>query len=84
MPLEVRNLGAGQEDILTSTGSSLLLLDLELHDVRGVLDDLVDVSPVSGTNLTQDTFEDPDDTANKPVTLKVINLASFRYHVMAP
>ena len=33
VPLEIGNLGAGQEDILSSTSCCLVLLDLNLHNV---------------------------------------------------
>ena len=69
MPLEVRDLGAAQEDVLAGTSGRLLLLDLNLHDVRGVLDDLGDVGAVTGADLTKDTLVDPDNTTNKPVAL---------------
>lgn len=69
MPLEVRNLGAADEDILSGTSLGLLLLDLELHDIRWVLDDLGDIRVVTRSDLTQDTFPNPDDTANKPIPL---------------
>jgi hypothetical protein len=67
--LEVRDLRATDEDVLSGTSSGLFLLDLQLHDVGRMLNDLVDVSPVAGTNLTEDTFPDPDNTADEPVTL---------------
>lgn len=40
MPLEVRDLRAGKEDVLTSSDGGLLLLDLQFHDLGWVLDDL--------------------------------------------
>ena len=70
MPLEVRHLGAGKENILSSLSLGPLLVDLNLHDVRRVLDDLGNISPVARPDLTQDTLGDPDDTANQPITLK--------------
>ena len=69
MPLEVGNLGAAEEDVLTGTSSRLFLLDLQLHDIGRVLNDLVDISPVTGANLTENTLVDPDNTTDKPVTL---------------
>lgn len=47
MPLEVGDLGARKEDVLTSSGSGLLFFDLELHDIGRVLDDLRNVCDVS-------------------------------------
>ena len=69
MPLEVRDLRAAQEDVLASLSRRLLLLDLDLHDVRRVLDDLRDVRAVAGANLAENTLVDPDHTAHEPVTL---------------
>ena len=69
MPLEVRDLGAAQEDVLAGTSGRLLLLDLNLHDVRWVLDDLGDVGAVPRADLAQDAFVDPDDAADEPVAL---------------
>jgi len=40
MPLEVRDLGARKEDVLTGSDGGLFLLDLEFHDLGRVLDDL--------------------------------------------
>ena len=69
MPLEVGDLRAAQEDVLAGTGGRLLLLNLDLHDVRRVLDDLRDVRAVAGANLAENTLVDPDNTTDKPVTL---------------
>ena len=69
MPLEVGDLRAAQEDVLAGLGGRLLLLDLELHDVRRVLDDLGDVGAVAGADLTKDTLVNPDNTADKPIPL---------------
>ena len=69
MPLEVGDLRAAQEDVLAGTGGRLLLLNLDLHDVRRVLNDLGDVSAVAGAHFTEDTLVDPDDTTNEPVAL---------------
>ena len=69
MPLEVRNLRAAEEDVLASLSRRLLLLDLDLHDVRRVLNDLGDVSAVARAHFTEDTLVDPDDTTDKPVAL---------------
>ena len=70
VPLEVGDLGAADEDVLTSTGGGLFLLDLELYNFRGVLDDLGDVGTVPRTNFTKHTLEDPDDATDKPVALR--------------
>ena len=75
MPLEVGYLGAGQEDVLTSPGGGLLLLDLEFHDLGRVLNDLGDVRPVARSDFTKDAFINPDDTTNKPVALVIYSLA---------
>ena len=72
MPLEVRDLGAREEDVLAGLGSRLLFLDLELEDIRRVLDDLVDVGPVTRADFAKDTLEDPDDTADEPVALRSV------------
>jgi hypothetical protein len=40
VPLEVRDLGARKEDVLTSSDGGLFLLDLKFHDLGRVLDDL--------------------------------------------
>ena len=70
MPLEVGDLRAAQEDVLASLSRRLLLLDLDLHDVRRVLDDLGDVGAVAGAHFTEDTLVDPDNTTNEPVALR--------------
>ena len=70
MPLEVRDFGAREEDILPCACRGLIFLDLQLHDVRRVLDDLGDVGAVTGADLTKDTLVDPDNTANEPVALQ--------------
>ena len=40
MPLEIRDLGARKEDVLTGPDGGLFLLDLKFHDLGRVLDDL--------------------------------------------
>jgi hypothetical protein len=69
VPLEVRDLRHVDEDVLASPRRRLLLLDLDLDDVGRVLDDFGDVGAVAGANLAQNTFTDPDDTADNPVAL---------------
>ena len=69
MPLEVGDLGAAEEDVLAGPGSRLFLLDLDLHDVRRVLDHLGDVGAVAGAHFTEDTLVDPDNTTDEPVAL---------------
>ena len=69
MPLKVGDLRAAKEDVLAGASSRLLLLDLELHDVGRVLDNLGDVGAVAGANLTKDTLECEDQATDKPVTL---------------
>jgi hypothetical protein len=69
MPLEVGDLGARQEDVLAGTGGGLLLLDLDFHNVRRVLDDLVDERNMTRPDFTKDTLRDPDNTADEPVAL---------------
>ena len=84
VPLEVGNLGARDEDVLARAGRRLLLLDLQLHDVGRVLDDLVNVGPVTGADFAKDTLEDPDDTTDEPVTLhtKFTSVRTFMYLCM--
>lgn len=69
MPLEVRNFGAVDEDVLSGLRGCVILLDLDLDDVRRVLDDFGDVGTVARTDFTKDTLVDPDDTSDEPVTL---------------
>jgi hypothetical protein len=69
VPLEVGDLGARQEDVLAGAGRRLFLLDLELHNVGRVLDDLGDVGAMAGADLTQYTLVDPHHTADEPPTL---------------
>lgn len=69
MPLEIGNFGAGDEDVLSGPSGCFVLLDLNLHHVGRVLDHLGDIRPVTRTDLTEDALPDPDDTADKPVTL---------------
>lgn len=72
MPLEVGYLRAREEDVLSSTSSRLLFLDLEFHDIGRMLDNFGDVGDVTRADFTQDTLKDPDDTANKPVALETM------------
>ena len=76
MPLEVRDLRAREEDVLTGSDGGLLLLDLEFHDLGRVLDDLRNVSPVAGSDFTENPFGDPNQTADEPVALhsKSVNI----------
>ena len=69
MPLEVRNFGARQEYVLASPGGRLLLLDLQLHYSRWVLDNFRNIGPVARPDFTEDALVYPDDATNKPVTL---------------
>lgn len=70
VPLEVRDFGAGQENVLAGLSDGLLLLDLDFHNTRGMLDDLVDMGAVTGANFTEDALEDPDHTTDEPVPLQ--------------
>ena len=70
VPLEVGDLRARKEDVLTSSDGGLFLLDLEFHDLGRVLDDLGNVSPVAGSDFTEDPFGDPDQAADKPIALR--------------
>ena len=79
VPLEVGNFGAGQEDVLASAGGSLFLLDLELHHVGRVLNDLVDVRAVPRTDFAEDALENPDDATNQPVALVMETVVSSCY-----
>ena len=81
MPLEVGDFRAAEEDILTSTGRALVLLDLHLHDLRRVLDDLGNVGPVTRAHFTKNALIDPDNTSDEPIALsnlhgKLFNLRS--------
>lgn len=67
MPLPIRELGAGQKDVLSSSGLGLLLLDLNFHNFARVLDNLRDICIVSRADFTENTFDDEDDTTGKPV-----------------
>ena len=69
VPLKVRDLGHVDEDVLARACRRFFLLDLNLDNIGRVLNDLVDVSPVTGANLTENTLVDPDNTTDKPVTL---------------
>lgn len=69
MPLPVGHFWAREEDVLTSAGGGAFLLDLELHNLRRVLDNLGDAGPVTRANFTKDTFEDEDKSARQPVAL---------------
>lgn len=80
MPLEVRDLRATQEDVLSSTCGGLLLLDLDFHDLGRVLNDLRDISPVTRADFTKDTLVDPDNSTNEPVTL-LARSKGYKEHV---
>lgn len=69
MPLEVRDFRARQKDVLSGTSSCLFLLDLELHNHGGVLDNFRDVCAVARADFTENTLPDPDNSTDEPVTL---------------
>lgn len=69
VPLPVGDLGALEEDVLACTGCGFLFLDLDLHHLGGVLDDLGDVGTVTRADFAEDTFVDPDHAAYQPVAL---------------
>ena len=69
MPLEVGDLRAVDEDILSRSRSGLLLLYLQLHDVGRMLDDLGDVHDVTRAHLAQDALDNPNETSDDPVAL---------------
>ena len=69
VPLEVRDFGAAEENVLTRLGDGPLFLDLELEDIGWVLNDLGDVGPVTGADLSENTFDYPNKTANEPIAL---------------
>lgn len=47
VPLPIGNLGAGQENVLSGTGLGAFFLDLDLHDLGRVLNDLGNIGYVS-------------------------------------
>jgi hypothetical protein len=69
MPLEVRYLGAVDEDVLPCPRGGFLLLDLQLHDIGRMLDDLGDVGDMTRAHLAQDALNNPDNASNYPVAL---------------
>lgn len=69
VPLEVGDFGTAEEDVLTGLSGCFFFFDLEFEDVGGVLDDFGDVGAVAGADFAEDTFDDPDDTADEPVAL---------------
>ena len=71
VPLEVRDLRAAQENVLASASGRLLLLDLDFHDFRRMLNDLRDVCPVTRADFTKNTLVDPDNSTDEPVALQV-------------
>lgn len=73
MPLEVGNFRTGQENILACSGLDFFLLYLKFHDVGRVLDDLGYVRDMSRTDFTKNTFNNPYDTADEPVSLTRTN-----------
>jgi len=60
VPLEIGDLGAGEEDVLSGAGCGFILFDLEFNDFGGVLDDFGDERAVTGADFTEDTFIDED------------------------
>ena len=58
--------GAAQEDVLTGARVRVLLLDLDLDDVRGVLDNLADEGLVLSAHLTPPAFAEVEDSAKHP------------------
>ena len=71
VPLEVRDLRAAQENVLASASGRLLLLDLDFHDFRRMLNDLRNVCPVTRADFTKNTLVDPDNSTDEPVALQV-------------
>jgi hypothetical protein len=69
VPLEIRDLGAGKVNILSGPSRRLFLLNLQFHDVGRVLNDFMDVRPVTRANFPQNTLPDPDNTSDDPVAL---------------
>lgn len=62
-----RDLRATEEDVLTSTRRGVLLLNLDLADVAGVVDDLGHVGLVSSTHLTRNAFGKVGKSAVHPI-----------------
>ena len=67
MILPQAHLGAAEEDVLSSPGLRVLLLNLDLADVARVLDDFGDVRLMSPTNLAGNSLRKIDVSAVHPV-----------------
>lgn len=52
MPLEVGDVGATEEDVVSCTDLDVVLLDLQFHDLGWMLDNLGDIGTVAGANFT--------------------------------
>lgn len=68
--LPQRDSGTAEENVLSSPGLGVLLLDLDLANIAGVLNNLGNVRLVASTNLTSNTLSQVDETAVHPVLPK--------------
>lgn len=86
VPLKVRHLWTGDENVLSSSGSRLLLLDLQLHNFGRMLNDLGDKRNMTRPNFTQNALRDPYNAASYPIFLDDINpgAAANRVYVTYP
>lgn len=67
MPLPERDLGAAEEDVLSSQSAAIVLLDLNLDDLGRVEDDSGDDSLLLGTPFTSDTLHQVNKATGDPV-----------------
>lgn len=83
MPLEVRNIGAIEEDIVSSLNLGVVFLNLQLQNVGRVLDNFGDIGPVTRADFAKDTLPDPNDPSNNPVALeKLLALSIIKIRQM--
>ncbi|KAK5630382.1 hypothetical protein RRF57_006097 [Xylaria bambusicola] len=62
-----RDLGTAEEDVLPGARLRVLLLDLDLADVAGVLDDLGDVRLMAAAHLSRDALCEVDEATVHPI-----------------
>lgn len=67
MPLPERDLGAAEEDVLSSESAAVVFLNLNLDDLGRVEDDSGDDSLLLGTPFTSDTLQQVNKATGDPV-----------------
>lgn len=78
VPLPERDLGTAEENVLSSQGTAVVLLDLDLDDLGGVEDDSRDDRLLLGTPFTGETFQQVNKAAGNPVLPETGDILAVR------